>query len=70
MGTILDLKDKINRYFKFNPGEIRSIAITILVFALFTILTYNGVVFRDYDYFVFIIVLLLIIIAQNTEKKK
>ena len=33
MGELLDLKDKINRYFKFSAGEIRSLIVTILVFA-------------------------------------
>ena len=41
MGTILDLRDKINRYFKFNPGEIRAITVTILVLAF-------AISFRDW----------------------
>jgi len=33
MGDVVDLTDKIKRYFKFTPLEIRSLIITILVIA-------------------------------------
>lgn len=33
MGELIDLKDKIRKYYKFNPYELRGLAISILVIA-------------------------------------
>jgi len=33
MGDVVDLTDKIKRYFRFTPLELRSLIITILVIA-------------------------------------